>query len=55
MSTRPAPDDAGVDTWTRGLTVGEARSDVRRLLEHALHDSQHHLDDVQSGLATRSH
>jgi hypothetical protein len=47
-------DDAGVDAWTRGLTVGENRSDVRRLLEHALHDSQHHLDDVKRGLATLS-
>jgi DinB superfamily len=45
-------DDAGVDAWTRGLTVGETRSDVRRLLEHALHDSRHHLDDVERGLAS---
>jgi hypothetical protein len=44
--------DAGVDAWTRGLTVGETRSDVRRLLEHALHDSQHHLDDVARGVAS---
>jgi hypothetical protein len=44
-------DEAGVDAWTRGLTVGESRSDVRRLLEHALHDSQHHLGDVERGLA----
>ena len=43
--------DAGVEAWTRGLTIGDARSDVRRLLEHALHDSQHHLDDVEWGLA----
>ena len=48
-------DDAGVGAWTRGLTVGENRSDVRWLLEHALHDSQHHLDDVERGLATLSH
>ena len=45
-------DDAGVGAWTRGLTVGETRSDVRRLLEHALHDSQHHLDDVERGVST---
>jgi hypothetical protein len=45
-------DDAGVDAWSRGLTIGETRSDVRRLLEHALHDSQHHLDDVERGLAS---
>jgi len=44
-------DDAGEHTWTRGLTVGETRSDVRRLLEHALHDSHHHLLDVDRGLA----
>jgi hypothetical protein len=48
-------DDAGVGAWTRGLTVGDDRSDIRRLLEHALHDSQHHLDDVERGLTTMSH
>ena len=47
-------DDAGVAAWTRGLTVGETRSDIRRLLEHALHDSQHHLDDVERGVSTIS-
>jgi hypothetical protein len=44
-------DDAGPDRWSRGLTIGADRSDVRRLLEHALHDSLHHLDDVERGLA----
>jgi hypothetical protein len=44
-------DDAGTGAWTRGLSVGDVRSDVRRLLEHALHDSEHHLDDVERGLA----
>ena len=44
-------DDAGPDRWSRGLTIGENRSDVRRLLEHALHDSSHHVDDVERGLA----
>ena len=44
-------EEAGADQWSRGLTVGETRSDVRRLLEHALHDSLHHLDDVERGLA----
>jgi hypothetical protein len=44
-------DDAGPDRWSRGLTIGGDRSDVRRLLEHALHDSLHHLDDVDRGLA----
>jgi hypothetical protein len=44
-------DDAGPDRWSRGLTIGEVRSDVRRLLEHALHDSSHHVDDVERGLA----
>ncbi len=38
--------------WTLGLTIGGERSDVRRLLEHALHDSVHHLDDVERGLAS---
>jgi len=44
-------DDGGSGTWSRGLTIGESRSDVRRLLEHALHDSLHHLGDVERGLA----
>ena len=42
--------DAGDDTWQRGLTIGDERSTVRRLLEHALHDSLHHVDDVARGL-----
>jgi len=37
--------------WTRGLTIGNDRSDIRRLLEHALNDSTHHLLDVERGLA----
>jgi hypothetical protein len=41
---------AGSDTWSRGLTIGDERSTVRFLLEHALHDSQHHLGDVERGL-----
>jgi hypothetical protein len=47
---RDLASEAGADTWDRGITIGEARSTVRRLLEHALHDSLHHLDDVQRGL-----
>ncbi len=43
-------DDAGPAAWSRGLTIGDNRSDVRRLLEHALHDSLHHLGDVERGL-----
>jgi hypothetical protein len=43
--------DAGERAWRRGLTIGTDRSDVRRLLEHALHDSTHHLGDVELGLA----
>ena len=43
---------AGTTAWVRGITFGESRSDVRRLLEHALHDSRDHLDDVGRGLAT---
>ncbi len=42
--------EAGTAKWDRGLTIGDHRSTVRRLLEHALHDSVHHLDDVQRGL-----
>ena len=42
---------AGADSWSRGITIGGSRSDVRRLLEHGLHDSRHHLDDVARGLA----
>jgi hypothetical protein len=42
--------DAGAMAWSRGLTVGDNRSDVRRLLEHALHDSLHHLGDVERNL-----
>jgi hypothetical protein len=47
-------EDAGEPAWTRGLTLGDNRSDVRRLLEHALHDSLHHVDDVERGLKTRA-
>ena len=43
--------DAGSVAWSRGLTIGAERSDVRRLLEHALHDSLHHVDDVERGYA----
>jgi len=53
-STRLAQlaEDAGSRSWSRGLTIGESRIDVRRLLEHALHDSVHHLADVERGLST---
>ena len=44
-------DESGAAAWTRGLTLGAERIDVRRLLEHALHDSTHHLRDVERGLA----
>jgi hypothetical protein len=56
----PADSMAGTTTTTRcstrfaacvNLTIGDSRSDVRRLLEHALHDSLHHLADVERGLA----
>jgi hypothetical protein len=43
-------EDAGPGAWSRGLTIGGNRSDVRRLLEHALHDSLHHVGDVERGL-----
>jgi len=42
--------DAGSDAWRRGLTIGGERTDVRHLLEHAVHDSLHHVGDVQRGL-----
>jgi S-DNA-T family DNA segregation ATPase FtsK/SpoIIIE len=44
-------DENGGAAWARGLTLGSERTDVRRLLEHALHDSTHHLRDVERGLA----
>ena len=43
--------EAGKSSWSRGITIGDSQSDVRMLLEHALHDSQHHLVDVENGLA----
>jgi|SRR5579863_3217146 len=42
---------AGPASWTRGITIGGDRRDVRSLLEHALHDSHHHLVDVKKGLS----
>ena len=42
--------DAGAAKPESGTTIGGERSTVRRLLEHALHDSLHHLDDVNRGL-----
>ena len=42
--------DASPDAWFRGLTIGTERTEVRRLIEHGLHDSVHHLDDVERGL-----
>jgi hypothetical protein len=50
--------ESGPTSWSRGITIGDSRSDVRTLLEHALHDSHHHLVDVENGLASlraRSH
>jgi hypothetical protein len=43
-------DSVDPSAWARGITIGERRSDVRSLLEHALHDSSHHLADVERGL-----
>lgn len=43
-------DEVGVEAWSRGLTIGDDRQTVRRLLEHALHDSVHHLVDVEDGI-----
>ena len=36
--------------WSRGLVISGTRMDVRALLEHALHDSTHHVADVERGL-----
>lgn len=44
--------ECGSISWSRGITIGESHSDVRFLLEHALHDSQHHLLDVENGFAS---
>jgi S-DNA-T family DNA segregation ATPase FtsK/SpoIIIE len=44
-------DDAGAAAWSRGITLGDQRSEARWLMEHALHDSLHHLDDVERGFA----
>ncbi|HEY5109006.1 MAG TPA: hypothetical protein VII96_05290 [Acidimicrobiales bacterium] len=43
---------AGEAAWGNGMTIGDSRSSVRRLLEHALHDSTHHLIDVSGGFTT---
>ena len=37
-------------SWALAITIGDERSSVRRLLEHALHDSSHHVGDVERGL-----
>ena len=50
--------ESGPTSWSRGITIGNSRSDVRLLLEHALHDSHHHLGDVENCLSVlreRSH
>jgi hypothetical protein len=44
-------DDGGSAAWSRGITIGDSRIDVRGLLEHALHDALHHVRDVERGLA----
>ena len=42
--------DANPSAWESGITIGASRSTARQLLEHGLHDSLHHLDDVERGL-----
>ncbi len=44
--------ESGSISWSRGITIGESHSDVRFLLEHALHDARHHLLDVENGIAS---
>ena len=51
MAMADAAGAAGEAAWTRGMTIGSDRSSIRRLMEHALHDSVHHLGDVARGLA----
>ena len=41
---------AAPGAWSRGLVISGTRMDVRALLEHALHDSTHHVADVERGL-----
>jgi len=36
--------------WDYGITIGGSRSTARRMIEHALHDSLHHVGDVERGL-----
>jgi hypothetical protein len=43
---------AGPARWSRGVTIAGDRTDVRGLLEHALHESLHHLGDAEQGLAS---
>lgn len=43
--------EAPAGAWERGITIGDSRSTVRRMIEHALHDSLHHVDDVERGLS----
>jgi hypothetical protein len=35
--------------WEYGITIGGSRSTARRMIEHALHDSLHHVGDVERG------
>lgn len=42
--------EGDTDAWRRGITIGENRSTVRWLVEHAPHDSLHHVDDVERNL-----
>ncbi|MEO6317156.1 MAG: hypothetical protein ABIP36_00080 [Acidimicrobiales bacterium] len=42
---------AAPGAWSRGLIITGTRMDVRALLEHALHDSTHHVADVERGLS----
>jgi hypothetical protein len=44
-------EEAPSGAWKYGFKIGDNRMDVRALLEHALHDSTHHVDDVERGLA----
>ena len=38
------------ESWERGAIIGGERADVHWLIAHAVHDAEHHLQDVGRGL-----
>jgi len=47
-----AAESAGPEAWSRAIVIGDDRNPIRAMLEHALHDSLHHVDDVERGLGS---